>query len=54
MDAYFLKDEKTAPQRLNADLDEYWAKKDDVPAAEEAAAAPAADADAAPAAEEAA
>lgn len=32
MDAYFLKDEKTAAQRLNADLDEYWKSK---PAAEE-------------------
>jgi hypothetical protein len=49
MDAYFLKDEKTAPQRLNADLDDYWAKKDDAPAE----AAPAAE-EAPPAAEAAA
>jgi hypothetical protein len=27
MDAYFLKDEKTAAQRLNADLDDYWKSK---------------------------
>lgn len=27
MDAYFLKDEKTAAQRLNADLDDYWKAK---------------------------
>ena len=38
MDDYFLKDEKTAPQRLNADLDDYWKAKD--------AAAPAAAGDA--------
>lgn len=40
MDDYFLKDEKTAPQRLNADLDDYWKAKD--------AAAPAPAQDAAP------
>lgn len=33
MDAYFLKDEKTAAQKLNSDLDDYWKVK---PAAEAA------------------
>lgn len=27
MDAYFMKDEKTAAQRLNTDLDDYWKNK---------------------------
>jgi hypothetical protein len=27
MDSYFLKDEKTAAQRLNTDLDDYWKHK---------------------------
>jgi hypothetical protein len=36
MDAYFLKDEKTAAQRLNADLDDYWKSKPTVEAEEEA------------------
>lgn len=34
MDAYFLKDEKTAAQKLNNDLDDYWKNK---PADEEMA-----------------
>lgn len=38
MDTYFLKDEKTAAQRLNADLDDYWKQKPAAAEGEEKAA----------------
>lgn len=41
MDDYFLKDGKTAAQKLNSDLDDYWKTK---PAGEGAAAEPEAEA----------
>ena len=37
MDSYFLKDEKSAPKKLDADLDDYWKSKPVVEAATEAA-----------------